>query len=210
MNKNLAIILLSVTVGILLIFLLLPDKQHDTHAAENANLKIQNERLIADAAASKKKDDSLNLNIRQQDTVIKDLIGGQYQTRQELDKSKTLAQRYASEIREYNKDTGVYGRKMDSLVNEVDKLVYLLNQYEAYADSLNSINDKQKADYQALLSERARLNTELRNSYDKVYKEYQTVFNENKSMKKSLKREKLKTRIAAVLGLVAAGIMILK
>lgn len=210
MKKNLAIILLGVAVAVLLYFLLSEPKQHDTHALENAALKVENDTLKAHLTASEKRNDSLTHSLRQRDAIIIDLTAGQRQVRQELDKSKNQAQRLANDVREYNKDTGVYGRKMDSLVDQVNNLTYLLRQYEQYTDSLNNINDKQKADYQALLNERAKINSELRSSYDKVYKEYQTVFIENKSMQKTLKREKLKTKIAAVLGLVAGALFIIK
>ena len=166
--------------------------------------------LNAHEGAAAKLDQRLTDSIMQLNVTITDLKAGQKQTRVELDKSKNLAQRLASEIRGYNQDTGVYGRKMDSLVTQVESLTFLLNQYEQYSDSLNTVNAQQQGRYDSLLTARAKIYSELRTNYDKVFSEYNKVFKENKSTQKDLRRERLKTKIAAVLGLVAAGFMIMK
>lgn len=210
MNKNLLIILLSAGVIVLLYFLLSQGKPHETRAADHAEVITNNDTLKSHESAWVKKEQVYIDSLKKTNAVIADLKAGQKQTRVELDKSKNLAQRLANEIREYNQDTGVYGRKMDSLVQQVESLTFLLTQYEQYSDSLNTVNAQQQDRYESLLTERAKIYSELRTNYDKVYSEYNKVFKENKSTQKDLRREKLKTKIAAVLGLVAAGFMIMK
>lgn len=210
MNKNYLIILLSASVIVLLYFLLSQGKPHETRATDNAEVVTGNDTLKAHEAEWAKKEQVYIDSLKKTNALITDLKAGQKQTRQELDKSKNLAQRLANEIRGYNQDTGVYGRKMDSLVTQVESLTFLLTQYEQYSDSLNTVNTQQQDRYESLLTERAKIYSELRTNYDKVYSEYNKVFKENKSAQKDLRREKLKTKIAAVLGLVAAGFMIMK
>lgn len=210
MNKNYLIILLSAGVIVLLYFLLSQGKPHETRSVDRDQIIADRDTLNVHAAAWAKKDQAQQDSIRNLNVVITDLKAGQKQTRQELDKSKNLAQRLANEIRGYNQDTGVYGRKMDSLVIQVESLTFLLTQYEQYSDSLNTVNAQQQGRYELLLTERAKIYSELRTNYDKVYSEYNKVFAENKSTQKDLRRERLKTKIAAVLGLVAAGLMIAK
>ena len=202
--------ILTIAAIAFVIFLLWPDKQHDTGTADHADIVTNNDTFKMHEGASAILDQRLTDSIKQLNVVITDLKAGQKQTRVELDKSKNLAQRLASEIRGYNQDTGVYGRKMDSLVTQVESLTFLLNQYEQYSDSLNTVNAQQQGRYDSLLTARAKIYSELRTNYDKVFSEYNKVFKENKSTQKDLRRERLKTKIAAVLGLVAAGFMIMK
>lgn len=211
MNKKyLIIILIAAGLAVLLFFLLQQGKQHDTRTVDHAEIVAGHDTLQAHTVTSDNKSDSLIGVIKQQTELITDLKAGQKQTRVELDKSKNLAQRLANEIRGYNQDTGVYGRKMDSLVTQVESLTFLLTQYEQYSDSLNTVNVQQQSKYESLLTERAKIYSELRTNYDKVFSEYNKVFTENKSTQKDLRRERLKTKIAAVLGIVAAGFAIMK
>lgn len=202
--------ILTIAAIVFVIFLLWPDKQHETRETDHAEIVTNNDTLNAHEGVAAKLDQRLTDSIKQLNVVITDLKAGQKQTRVELDRSKNLAQRLASEIRDYNQDTGVYGRKMDSLVQQVESLTFLLNQYEQYSDSLNAVNGQQQGRYDSLLTARANIYSELRTNYDKVFSEYNKVFKENKSTQKDLRRERLKTKIAAVLGLVAAGFMIMK
>jgi chromosome segregation ATPase len=209
MKKTLYIIL-AIAAIVFLIFLFLPDKPHETRDTDHTEIVTNNDTLTVHTTLSALREHGLQDSIKHLNTIIVDLKAGQKQTRAELDKSKNLAQRMANEIRGYNQDTGVYGRKMDSLVEQVESLTFLLGQYEKYSDSLNAANEQQQGKYDSLLTERAKIYSELRNNYDKVYSEYNKVFKENKSTQKDLRREKLKTKIAAVLGMVAAGFMIMK
>jgi peptidoglycan hydrolase CwlO-like protein len=209
MKKTLYIILVIAAI-VFLIFLFLPDKPHETRSTDHAEVVTSNDTFKVHEAAAAKREQHLQDSIKQLNALINDLKAGQKQTRQELDKSKNLAQRLANDIRGYNQDTGVYGRKMDSLIGQVDNLTFLVGQYEQYSDSLNTVNAQQQGKYDSLLTERAKIYSELRTNYDKVFSEYNKVFKENKSTQKDLRREKLKTKIAAVLGLVAAGFMIMK
>lgn len=205
MKKTLYIIL-AIAAIVFLIFLFLPDKPHETRATDHAEVVTNNDTFKVHEVAWAKKERVYIDSIQKANVLISDLKAGQRLTRVELDKSKNLAQRLANEIRGYNQDTGVYGRKMDSLVTQVESLTFLLTQYEQYSDSLNAVNAQQQDRYESLLTERAKIYSELRTNYEKVYSEYNKVFKENKNTQKDLRREKLKTKIAAVLGLVAAGV----
>ena len=209
-NKHAIIVGALIVVAICIALLLLSDKHHETRSTDHAEVVANNDTFKVHEKEWAKKDQEQQQTIRQQDVIIKDLMAGQHQTRSELDKSKNLAQRLANEIRGYNQDTGVYGRKMDSLVTQVESLTFLLTQYEQYSDSLNTVNAQQQGRYESLLTERAKIYSELRTNYDKVFSEYNKVFAENKSTQKDLRRERLKTKIAAVLGIVAAGFAIMK
>lgn len=206
MKKNYFIIALIVALAICIAFLFWPDKQHDTHNTQRADVIADHDTLKAHGAKSDRIIDSLNKSIAGKDSAIISLKAGQQQTRKELDKKTTEANRLAGEIKAINKDTGYLARKVDSLIEQVQSLTFLLVQYEQSSDSLNTANEQMKISYEARDKEKDKAKAELQTAYDKLFKAYQTLFAETTSLQKDLRRQKLKTKIAAVLG-AAVGVL---
>lgn len=214
MKKNITIVAFAAGV-IFLVWVLLSDgcgKPTDSHQDDYSEVVAERDSVIARERAGKRREDSLNLSIRQQDTIIMDLKAETEVNRIQLDRSKIQASRLATELQAYKreKDTSEYGRKVDSLIAEVTNLTYLLNEYQHYSDSLTKLVDLQKGTYENLLSEKGQLYSKLRGSYDQVYNKYTVLFSDYTDRGKSLKREKLKGKIAALLALVATGLLIVK
>lgn len=210
MNKKYgAILLIAIGVAVLLYFLLQPDKPHDTHDNDKARAIAIHDTLQAHDAISAKIINSLK---RREDSLIKDnarLRQGQSTTRRQLDLKTAEVRTLAKEIQEQNKDTALQVR-IDDLATQVDNLTFLLNQYEQYADSINNVTDslvKTNADKDA---EREKNKAELKAAYQKLYSDYLELSDTNKGLMKSLKRQKLKTKIAAILGLAAGAAAVLK
>lgn len=210
MKKNYWIIGFVVALAICVAFLLWPDKQHDTHASQHADFVADHDTLKVHEPVSAHIVDSLKQTVTQQDAVIKDLMSGQAQTERKLNAKTAEVRTYIAQIREINQDTGFFGHMLDSLQQQVESLTFLVAQYEQYADSINNVNDSVRVNYEAIIKEKDKAKAELQAAYDKLYKGYQDLFADTGKMMKDLRRQKLKTKVAAVLGAAGAVILLLK
>lgn len=214
MKKNITIGLMAAGI-IFLVYVLLSDgcgKQTDSHQDDYDQVKDERDKAIAWEKASNMMNDSLMESLHQANVIIADLTAATEMNRIELDRSKSRASRLAMELQAYKreKDTSEYGRKLDSLLQEVVVLTAKVTDYEHLVDSLTKQFLDQKLTYEALLSEKAQLYAQLRGSYDLVYNKYTQMFTDYSDRGKSLKKEKLKSKIAALLALVATGLFIAK
>lgn len=209
MNKNITIALLLIAVAILLYFLLSDSKEPDSHAGDNAIVQADNKIIIAQRDAGLKKIDSLVRDAMRRDTLEWQLKIELAASRKDLDKSTAKAVQLAKEIKQM-KDTSSFGRKCDSLATEAENFAWLYLQYKTYADSLTAVMDKATADYKLALFEQKLLYDELYSKYEQLYRLYNVLFKDHQQSGKKLRREKLKTKVAALLGLVGAGVIILK
>lgn len=210
MNKKYLIIsLIAIGITVLLYFLLQPDKPHDTHNRDRAEAIAIHDTLQIHDAISEKIIDSLK---RREDSLIKDnarLREGQSVTRRQLDLRTAEVRTLAKEIQEQNKDTALQGR-IDELVLQVDNLTFLLGQYEQYADSINRVTDSLVTTCAAKDAEREKNKAELKAAYQKLYTDYLELYDTNKGLRKSLKWQKLKTKIAVLFGLIGGAAAVLK
>lgn len=212
-KKNILIGILALAVIVLLYFLLSQGDQPDSHKYEKEqadnDLKIVGEQRNAGL----KKIDSLEKDIMRRDTVETVLRTQLAFTRRDLDKSVKTAVQLARDIKALQ-DTGsmigwgndewavVKRATLDSLTAEVGNLAYLYTEYKAYADSVSSLSDSNKVAYLTAINEEKRLYDELYIKYEQLYKLYDNLFKDYSSARKSLKREKIKTKVAALLALI--------
>lgn len=210
MKKNITIILLALAAIILLYFLLHEPKPTDSHADEHADVIATNDTIKAHDAITARIIDSLKTNITQQDIIIKDLMSGQERTQGRLNAKATEVKTLVEQIRGYNKDTGYFGHLLDSLQQQVESLTFLVVQYEAYADSINNVVAAQKGNYEAMVAEKDKRHTELKNAYDKLLKAYKDLFDDYAKNQKTVRRERLKTKIAALLALIGGAAAVVK
>lgn len=210
MKKNYFIIALCVALAILLAFLLWPDKQHDTHADKHADVVADHDTLKAHGVDYVRVNDSLTKEVTRLKGENKSLITGQTATQRKLDAKVGEVRTLVAQIRGYNQDTGYFGHLLDSLEQQVQSLTFLITQYEQYADSINNVNDSMKIGYDAVIKEKDKRISELQGAYDKLFKAYQQLFAESTSLQKDLRRQKLKTKIAAVLGAVLGVLGLVK
>jgi uncharacterized coiled-coil DUF342 family protein len=208
-TKNWLIGILVVAIAILLYFLLSNSKEPDSHTGNSAIVQADNKIIIAQRDAGLKKIDSLEKDALKWGALADSLKKELSFTRRDLDKTTAKAVQLAREIRQL-KDTTGKSEKCDSLAIEAENFAYLYNAYKTYVDSLTSMTNKSTADYQAALNEQKRLYDELYNKYEQLYRQYNHLYIDNVQAGKKLRREKLKTKVAALLGLVGAGVIILK
>lgn len=221
MKKNIFIGALIVVVGVLLYFLLREGKQYDSHTTNNDLVKTDNKIILAQRDAGLKTIDSLVKDIMHRDSVetqLRDQLSG---TRHDLDKSITQVIRFGKEVNRM-KDTArmagwgdeewaiVRRSTLDSLTTELPNLAFLYQQYKDYADSLTTVVDSSKVGYQLALAEQKQLYDNLYTKYEQLYRLYDQLFKDYTGAKRSLKREKLKTKVAALLALVAGGAALIK
>jgi hypothetical protein len=72
------------------------------------------------------------------------------------------------------------------------------------------VSDSLKINYEAKEAGKDQRIAELQASYDSLYKAYQDLFADTGKMMKDLRRQKLKTKVAAVLGAAGAVILLLR
>ncbi len=211
MKKNITIFILAAGVAFLLWrFLLREPPQPDSHTLEHADVIAANDTLKVHDAISARVIDGLKKDNRRLDSSNKVLVKGQAQTERKLNAKANEVQTLIEQIREINQDTGFFGHLLDSLQQQVASLTFLIVQYEQYADSINNVNAAQKGNYEEMIAEKDKRYAELKATYDKLFKAYTELFADNVKVQKTVKRERLKTKIAALLALVAGGAAILK
>lgn len=211
MTKNYwLVIIVAAGIAILLFFLLQGDRHHDTHADQHADVVADHDTLNAHGADYVRVNDSLTKEIIHLKDENKSLITGQATTQRKLDAKASEVKTLVAQIREYNQDTGYFGHLLDSMEEQVQSLTFLVTQYEQYADSINNVNDNLKIGHDAVIKEKDKRIAELQSAYDKLFKAYQTLFAESTSLQKDLRRQKLKTKIAGVLGIAAGVLALLK
>jgi hypothetical protein len=220
-TRNIIIAVLAIAVAVLLWFLLHEPKQPDSHAYQNDQAQTDLKIVRQQRDSGLKVIDSLVKEIMRRDTVETRLRDNLTDTRHDLDKSVNTALRLSKEIK-LMKDTArmagwgdeewaiVRRATLDSLTGEVGNLAFLYEQYKDYSDSLTVIVSKNEIDYKAALAEQKRLYDNLYSKYEQLYKLYEQLFKDYSTVKKSIKRERLKTKIAALLALVAGGAAVVK
>lgn len=201
------IILISVVVAAVLLYMLLKEpKPIDSHSDDRARITAERDSFKVREKAGLHKIDSLETTAKRKDSVIDRLKNEQATTRKALDKTTTLATRLAHEVKELQKgDTSELGRKCDSLAEEAISFKFLYEQYKAYSDSITVRLDSSKADNAAAMAELKRLYDELKQKYDHLFDGYNTLYEDLRSANKTIKRERLKTKIAALIGLIGGA-----
>jgi hypothetical protein len=211
MKKNITIILLCLAVAVLLYFLLHEPKQPDSHVDDNARVIAENKAFKEKEPALLKRIDSLETSARGKDSVIASLKFEKKATQKEADKYAATATRLAKEVKELTRnDTTVLGRRCDSLAEASQNFAFLYEQYKEYGDSLTIKMDSQNEDYVQALEERRKLYNELKQKHDALLSAYTTLFHDYSKSLKTIKRERLKTKIAALLAMVAGAAAALK
>lgn len=208
-NKHAIIVGVLIVLAILLAFLLIDSKPVDTHATDNAIVQADNKIIIRQRDSGLKVIDSLKEDVVKRDTLIRELKSQLSFTRRDADKYKANVVRLSNEIKQL-KDTSANGRRCDSLASEALNFAFLYEQYKANGDSLSAVVDKNSEDYVKALEERRRMYDELYIKYEQLYRLYNALYADHQQAGKKLRREKLKTKVAAVLGGALAVLALLK
>lgn len=211
MKKNIFIIILGLAVAVLLYFLLSEPKLPDSHKDDNARVIAENKAFKEKEPALLRKIDSLEQSGKRKDSSNAALKAELAITRKTLDKYTTTATRLAIEVKQLSKaDTTPLGSKCDSLAEVATNFQFLYEQYKAYSDSITLNLDSSKADYAEALAQQKKLYDELKQKYDALFAAYTTLFHDYGKSLKTIKRERLKTKIAALLGLIGGAAAVLK
>jgi chromosome segregation ATPase len=209
-KKNITIIALIVVALILLYFLLHEPKQHDSHKDDYARIVSENKQLQAEHSVALKKVDSLEATGRAKDSANTALKAEKKAVQKEADKYASAATRLAKEAKELRKgDTSEFAQKCDSLAEQAASFAFLYEQYKVYSDSLTTQVEQSKGDYAAALAEQKRLYAELKKQYDALLTAYKTLFDDYAKNQKTVRRERLKTKIAALLALIGGAAAII-
>jgi hypothetical protein len=210
-TKHIIITLLIIGAAILLYFLLHDKPLPDSHNDDYNRIVNINKAFQKREDSLLRRSDSLERSGRFKDSVIAALKAEKKATQKEADKYAASATRLAKEVKELRKgDTSEFAHKCDSLAEQAASFAFLYEQYKNYSDSLTRVMDSQGEDYVSALEERRKLYDELKRQYDALMEAYKTLFADYTSARKTIKREKLKTKLAALLGLIGGAAAVLK
>jgi uncharacterized coiled-coil DUF342 family protein len=210
-QKHIILALLVLGAAILLYFLLHDKPLPDSHNDDYNRIVNINKAFQKREDSLLRRSDSLERSGRAKDSAIASLKAEKKATQREADKYAASATRLAKEVKELRKgDTSEFAHKCDSLAEQAQSFAFLYEQYKSYSDSLTAVMDSQGEDYVNALEERRKLYDELKRQYDALMEAYKTLFADYTSARKTIKREKLKTKIAALLGLVGGAAAVLK
>lgn len=212
MTKNYWLIFTAAAIiTLLLLFLLWPDKQHDTHKSHYDQVVAENNAFKEGEKQKLKVIDSLESAGRSKDSVIASLKSEKRVAQKEADKYAATSVRLAKEVKELRRGgTSDFANKCDSLAEQVQNFAFLYEQYKAYSDSLSVVMEKQKGDYETALSEQKQLYSDLKKLQDGMEMISKKIYDDLQAARKTIKRERLKTKIAGVLGAAAAVMAIIK
>lgn len=212
MTKKHWIIGIAVVVAVLFLYFLLKDpKPIDSHKDDYDRIVAENKAFKEKEAVTLKRIDSLESAGKGKDSAITSLKTELSNVRKVMDVKNVTIIKLSKEVKELSiEDTTPLGRKCDSLAEEAQNFAFLYGQYKDYSDSLSTVMDSQNADYVKALEERRKIYDELKQKYDHIYDGYMTLYEDLRSANKTIKRQKLKTKIAAILGLAAGAAAVLK
>lgn len=212
MNKKYWIIGAAVTIAaVLLYFLLREPKPLDSHKGDYDRIVADNKAFKLREDSILRRTDSLEQSGRSKDSVIASLKAEKKATQKEADKYAATSVRLSKEVKELRKgDTSEFAHKCDSLAEQAQNFAFLYEQYKSYSDSLTAVMDSQGDDYLKALEELRKLYAELKVKHAALYDSYTSLYIDYNKAKKTIKRERLKTKIAALLALIGGAAAVFK
>lgn len=202
--------LIIVTV-VLLYFLLHQPRPIDSHKVEYDREVAINRAFQRREDSILRRSDSLEQSGRSKDSVIASLKADKKATQKEADRYAASAVRLAKEVKELRRgDTSEFARKCDSLAEAAVNFKFLYEQYKQNSDSLAATMDSRDEDYVKAIEERRKLYDELKRQHGELLEAYKALFADYAKAQKSVRRERLKTKIAALLALIGGAAAVMK
>jgi len=210
-TKYWIISVLALAVLVLLYFLLHEPKPQDSHSDDYTRVLAENKAFQLREDSIRRRADSLETSGRSKDSIIASLKAEKKATQKQADNYAATANRLAKEVKELRRgDTSEFAQKCDSLAEAAINFKFLYEQYKDNSDSLTVQIERQAGDYASALMEQKKLYGELRKQYDALLAAYKTIFNDYAKNQKTVRRERLKTKIAALLALIGGAAAVLK
>jgi septal ring factor EnvC (AmiA/AmiB activator) len=217
MNKNIfkgagvvVLLVVSCTAVALLILLLTDSKPADTHKAMYEQLQAEHKKVLNDRDGGLHLNDSLTkeiVRLKANEARLKTQISIY---RSDLDRTLKEAVKYADIITKTRSDSSERDIACDELVDQVNAFATLYVHYRDLSDSLTMNADSAKASYQLANDNMQVLFNNLSASYDRLYSSYVSLIADQTTLQKSLRRQKLKTKVAIVLGILGTGAALIK
>lgn len=209
--KQIIISICLVAIAVILVYVFIPDRKEvaPSQGQDVELLKAQNERLQEELYFSAQVIDSLLYENARRDTVEKTHKKEIAVYKARLVDSTAKIKQLAREVLALQSNDG-----KDSIADELARQVLVLidlyrEQGERY-DSLVAVMDSSASDFEAVELQYRDSNKSLLTAYNNVYKLYAQLLIDTQSLEKSLRRQKLKTKVAGVLGIIGTGAALLK
>lgn len=205
---------IALVIGILILAFLLFKKYGEVNAftVENKIVKAENDSIIKREAAANQKiyliaseKDRANY---QKDSALLELGKVKVALKASIGKNVSLADQVKAA--KLIRDTVGYVIACDSLVTENEGLLFLVSEYQTYTDSIMGIMNANEMRADSILALRVDLYNNLRKSHQLTDSSYNNLFNAYSKQTKQLKRERVKTKVAAALGIALTVLALLK
>lgn len=157
--------------------------------------------------AAKLREDSILLEVRKRDSVMKSLTIAQQVAKESLNETIRLSKTLSSDLRKAkaDRDTIMYYEKCDSLAEKIAVLEAENDSYQNKVDLLNLSLRKQIADKDTLLASKQRLYGELRTAFAGSKLKISSLEKDNRNLEIKLQKQKRTTRLVAFIGAAVAG-----
>ena len=198
-----------IAIVVILEYVFLPEAKPDTLPQTDVELlKQQNEQLQEDLFYTARHVDSLEYEISRRDTLEKEMKKDLAVHKARLMDSTAKIKQLAREVLALRSEDS-----KDSLCDELaQKALFLTDLYHEYSnkyDSLLALTDSSWSAFVAVNMELRKSNEALLLAYKSVYDKYIALLSD-RSLDKSLRRQKLKTKIVGILGIIGTGAALLK
>jgi septal ring factor EnvC (AmiA/AmiB activator) len=209
MRKILTIICI-IAIGAILVYVFWPEPKPPAPRNQEAEqLRKDYNDLQKDIVEGMWVQDSLKTVIADKDSIERVLKLDIARNRSETDKHKARAVELAKEVLKLKSDT-TKDHLCDELANEALRFAELYDYQKALTDSLIVNFDSTKAALSYLYNKSDKSYNDLLKSYFKLFHAWQELSADQTALQKSLRRQKLKTKIAALLGLTLTGAALFK
>lgn len=208
MKKIITFILIGLVIGIL-VFVFWPEKNQpaipDTTVEQ---LTRANRAVIHDWFESIRVQDSLKRDNQRRDSIEKRLRKEIAAYQSVMDKNAAKIIDLAGQVKALKMDS-TKDHLCDELADEAVNFANMYSEYKGKYDSLTINYDSTKANMFAALADVEARYGDLMKTYDKLFIAYQGLIADQATLNRSLRRQKLKTKLGVILG-IAGGLLLPK
>jgi SMC interacting uncharacterized protein involved in chromosome segregation len=176
--------IIAIILAVLLFFVSKGCEEAKGKASRNERLLEETRKIMLKADSAKKASDklvdTLKAEVRRYDNLVTDLYQHKEKAEAALDKITGRISMLSARIQQshINKDTVKIVMDCDSLVAENYNLIGVIQEKDAFADSLIAIYEERDALKDSIIQNRENLNSDMRIALDKVSGDLITVLNE--------------------------------
>lgn len=197
-------------IGAILMYVFIPEPENTGVSQQDYDaMKGVYENVVAENLAITSFTDSLQWEKQKVDSAIKLILVENSRYKDKLKDSSARIKALAAQVLALSS-----GAEKDLLCDSLAKQVTtLIEAYERISDRYDYLNryiDSTSIFHNLIVKELKEANRKLLDQYNALYSAYMSLVTDQAALQKILRRQKLKTKIAAVLGIIGTGAALFK